>query len=133
MALTGELWVRDDPQVLSRRLARFVRDVPAKTLAAQVGCDTRTAENIRRGHWPIARHWLGLVRTFGRDLTEAVFHPDAAAARLEEEVAELEAKLAERRAVLAVVETGRPSHRARLAAVQGGCRSATQQPGELIR
>lgn len=115
--------MRPDPQTLSRRLARFVRDVPAKELASIADCTERTAENIRRGHWPIARHWLGLVRTFGRDLTEAVFHPDAAAARLEEEVAELEAKLAERRAVLAVVETGRKSPGARVAAVQGRGRS----------
>lgn len=115
--------MRDDPQVLTRRLARFVSSVPAKELAAAADCSVRTAENIRGGHWPIARHWLGLVRTFGRDLTEAVFHPDAAAARLEEEVAELEAKLAERRAVLAVVETGRQGARPRVAALQGRGRS----------
>lgn len=96
--------MRDDPQVLSRRLAAFVRSVPAKVLADKIGCTERTAENIRRGHWPIARHWAALVRTFGRDLTESVFHPDAAYARLTEEVAELEAKLAERRAALRVVE-----------------------------
>lgn len=95
--------MRDDPQVLTRRLAAFVRPFPAKVLAEKLGCTERTAENIRRGHWPIARHWLGLVRLFGRDLTECVFHPDAAAARLAEEVAELEAKLAERRAALGVV------------------------------
>lgn len=118
MTATGELFMRDDPQTLSRRLARFVRDVPAKELAEIADCTERTAENIRRGHWPIARHWLGLVRTFGRDLTEAVFHPDAAAARLEEEVAELEAKLAERRAVLAVVEADHQKHRSRVAEVQ---------------
>jgi hypothetical protein len=106
MSLAGELFVRDDPQTLSRRLAAYVRHVPAKVLAEKIGCTERAAENIRRGHWPIARHWAGLVRTFGRDLTECVFHPDAAAARLAEEVAELEAKLAERRAALGVVARG---------------------------
>jgi hypothetical protein len=78
MTYGGELFMRDDPQVLSRRLAAFVRPIPAKVLADRIGCTERTAENIRRGHWPIARHWLALVRTFGRDLTECVFHPDAA-------------------------------------------------------
>lgn len=104
MTYAGELFVRTDPQVLSKRLAAFVRPMPAKVLADKLGCTERTAENIRRGHWPIARHWLALVRLFGRDLTECVFHPDAAAARLAEEVAELEAKLAERRAALRVAE-----------------------------
>lgn len=104
MTATGDLFMRPDPHLLSRRLAAFVAPVPAKVLAQKIGCTERTAENIRRGHWPIARHWLALVRTFGRDLTECVFHPDAAYARLTEEVAELEAKLAERRAALRVVE-----------------------------
>ena len=87
-----------DPQVLPARLRRFLAPVPAKHLALAVPCDLRTAENIKSGHWPIARHWAGLVRAFGRDLTEAVFHPDAAAERLEREVAELEAQLATKRA-----------------------------------
>jgi hypothetical protein len=104
MTYGSDLFMRDDPQVLSRRLAAFVSSVPAKVLADRIGCTERTAENIRRGHWPIARHWAGLVRMFGRDLTECVFHPDAAAARLAEEVAALEAQLAERRAALRVVE-----------------------------
>jgi hypothetical protein len=84
---------------------------------SMIGCTERAAENIRRGHWPIARHWAGLVRTFGRDLTECVFHPDAAAARLAEEVAELEAKLAERRAALGVVAKEAQGHRPRAAEV----------------
>lgn len=104
MSLTGDLFMRDDPQLLSRRLAAFVRPIPAKVLAERIGSTERTAENIKRGHWPIARHWAALVRSFGRDLTECVFHPDAAYARLTEEVADLEAKLAERRAALRVVE-----------------------------
>lgn len=101
MAQTLEQCMRTDPQLLSERLMAFVRPrADAKTLARLVGCDVRTAENIRRGHWPIARHWAGLVATFGRDLTDAVFHPSAAAARLEAEVRELEQQLAARRAAL---------------------------------
>lgn len=91
----------DDPQVLARRLAAFVAPVPAKRLARQVGCDIRTAENIKRGHWPIARHWAGLIRTFGEDLTEAVFHPQRAIERLSREVRDLEEELAAKRAALA--------------------------------
>lgn len=116
MTYGSDLFMRDDPQVLTRRLAAFVRPIPAKVLAAKIGCTERTAENIRRGHWPVARHWLALVRTFGRDLTECVFHPDAAEARLAEEVAELEAKLAERRATLGVVAKTASAARARLPA-----------------
>jgi hypothetical protein len=103
MTYGGDLFMRDDPQTLSRRLAGFVRPIPAKVLADKLGCTERTAENIRRGHWPIARHWLGLVRIFGRDLTEAVFHPEAATERLAKEVADLEAQLDARRARLRMV------------------------------
>lgn len=107
--------MRDDPYLLRERLARFVERVPAKELSRQIGCDVRTAENIRRGHWPIARHWLGLVGAFGRDVTEAVFHPDAAALRLEREVAELEAELDRKRAALRVVSEGGRSFAPRVA------------------
>lgn len=89
------------PQLLRARLADYVRrQGDAKTLARTINCDVRTAENIRSGHWPNARHWAGIVAAFGRDVTDAVFHPDAAAARLEAEVRELERTLAERRAAL---------------------------------
>lgn len=115
MTATGTQCMRDDPQLLPRRLARFVEPIPAKTLAERIGCDVRTAENIRRGHWPIARHWLGLLTVFGRDITDAVFHPDAAAVRLEQEVAELEARLAERRAALRLVAEGPRSFAPRVA------------------
>lgn len=90
----------NDPHILPSRLARYVAPIPAKRLARQIGCDVRTAENIKRGHWPIARHWIGLIRTFGEDITEAVFHPEKAAARLEREVLDLEQQLAEKRAAL---------------------------------
>ena len=116
MAYAETHCMRDDPQVLTKRLAAYVSKVPAKELADRIGCSERTAENIRRGHWPIARHWVGLIAAFGRDLTECVFHPDAAAARLAEEVATLERELATKRAALGVVAeggrrspTGRPS------------------------
>lgn len=90
--------MRDEPQLLAERLKAFVSKVPAKTLAEEIGCDLRTAENIRQGHWPIARHWLGLLGAFGEDLTEAVFHPEKAVQRLEREVHDLERQLAEKRA-----------------------------------
>lgn len=91
--------MRRDPQVLQRRLGEFLRPrASAKDLSRLIGCDVRTAENIRQGHWPIARHWLGLVVTFGEDVTEAVFHPERAAERLQREITELEKQLAERRA-----------------------------------
>lgn len=90
-----------DRQLLTDRLAAFVRQRgDAKTLARLIRCDVRTAENIRKGHWPNARHWLGLLAAFGHDVTEAVFHPDQAAARLEAEVRQLERQLEERRAAL---------------------------------
>ena len=92
-----------DRQSLQERLAKYVRRFPAKQLAQLIGCDERTAENMRKGHWPIARHWAGLIAAFGRDVTDAVFHPDEAAARLAEEIARLEAELAERRQALGVV------------------------------
>lgn len=91
----------DDPPVLSQRLARFVAPVPAKHLSRLIGCDVRTAENMKRGHWPIARHWAGLIRAFGEDVTEAVFHPHKATERLEREVHDLEQQLARKRAALA--------------------------------
>ena len=119
MTAMGMHFMRDDPQTLSRRLAAYLRPVPAKALSRRIGCDVRTAENIRRGHWPIARHWLGLIAAFGRDLTDAVFHPEAAAMRLEQEVADLEAKLADRRAALQLVAHGSEGMAARVAKASG--------------
>lgn len=87
-----------DPHLLPSRLRRFLAPVSAKQLANAIPCDVRTAENIKSGHWPIARHWAGLVATFGRDVTEAVFFPDAAVERLEQEVRSLEAQLAAKKA-----------------------------------
>lgn len=111
MTSIGVHCMRDDPQLLQGRLASFVRQrADAKTLARMIDCDVRTAENIRRGHWPTARHWLGLIAAFGADVTEAVFHPDQAAARLEAEVRALEEQLEERKAALR--ETAGPGARA---------------------
>lgn len=121
MTAMGVQSMRGDPQLLSRRLARFVEPMPAKALSERIGCDVRTAENIRRGHWPIARHWAGLIAAFGRDVTEAVFHPDAAQERLAEEVAELEARLAERRAALRVVSESVGSPAPRMAETTARC------------
>lgn len=103
MTYVGSHCMAPDRQTLQGRLALFVRRYSAKQLAILVGCDERTAENMRKGYWPIARHWAGLIAAFGRDITEAVFHPDAAAARLAEEIAQLESQLAERRSALGVV------------------------------
>jgi hypothetical protein len=108
-----------DPQLLTQRLATFVRSKgDAKTLARTITCDVRTAENMRTGrHWPTARHWAGLLTAFGQDITEAVFHPDRAAARLEAEVLRLEQEIAAKRAALKDVgghATRRPENLPRL-------------------
>jgi len=107
----------DDRQLLSMRLSAFVSPLAAKALAQKIGCDVRTAENIKKGHWPIARHWLGLVAAFGRDVTEAVFHPDEAVERLTREVAEHEQQLAAARSKLRLVEQEAPRPLPRLAQV----------------
>lgn len=101
---------------LSRMLGAFLRQrtPSAKHLARQIGCDPRTAEGFRAGrHWPQAKHWPAIIAAFGRDVTEAVFHPEAAAARLAEEVWALEEELAAKRAALGVVAEGRSSPAAR--------------------
>lgn len=99
-----------DPRIL---LGEFLtsRSSSAKELARQIDCDPRSAESYRAGrHWPPARHWMGLIRTFGEDVTEAVFHPDKAAQRLEREVQTLEHQLAEaRRAAKAAADAARHS------------------------
>jgi hypothetical protein len=109
--------MRDDPQILPKRLAAFVRPIPAKTLAQRIGCDDRTAENIRRGHWPIARHWSGLIAAFGADVLEAVFGPDVneTHARLQAEVRELEEELERKRAVLRQARDARARDPSRVA------------------
>lgn len=77
---------RTDPQILSRRLGAFVRQLPTKEFARRIECDLRTAENIRAGRtWPIARHWLRIWLEFGDDAIEAVFYPERVEARLARE------------------------------------------------
>ena len=106
-----------DSQLLSDRLSRFLRRrVNAKTLALLIGCDPRTATNILSGHWPGARHWLGIVRAFGHDVTEAVFHPQDAIERLEQEAERLERQLQETRARAAEAKSFAPGHSRRAAA-----------------
>lgn len=108
-----------DSRLLSDRLALFLRQrVNAKTLAREIGCDQRTASNILSGTWPGARHWLGIVRAFGHDVTEAVFHPQAAIERLEREARRLEAELQEARARAAVDQGFAPGSAGRVAARQ---------------
>lgn len=78
----------DDPRRLQSRLSRFVAErASAKQLARLIDSDVRTAENIRRGYWPQARHFAAIVHAFGRDVIDAVFNPelDAVEARLEAE------------------------------------------------
>ena len=88
---------RDLRELLGDYLSR--RSVSAKDLARMIRCDPRTAEGFRAGrYWPQAKHWLGIVAAFGADVTEAVFHPEIAAERLEREIRELEEQLAARKA-----------------------------------
>lgn len=101
---------------LSEMLGAYLRarTPSAKHLARQIGCDPRTAEGFRAGrHWPQAKHWMGLIGAFGKDITEAVFHPEQAAERLQREVADLERKLAEQKAQLQLVESEARSFAAR--------------------
>jgi hypothetical protein len=104
-----------DPRTLLGTFLR-TRSQSAKELARRIGCDPRSAEGYRAGrYWPQARHWLGIVSAFGRDVTEAVFHPEAAAERLTQEVRALEDQLAQRRADLAATSSATP----RLARIHG--------------
>jgi len=105
---------RDLRQMLGAYLR--ARSPNAKELARQIGCDPRTAEGFRAGrYWPQAKHWIGIVHAFGKDVTEAVFHPDAATLRLAKELRDLEDVLARKRADLRQAE----SDAARLAKVRG--------------
>lgn len=98
-----------NPHLLSERLSAYLRRrTNAKGLARSIGCDPRTAENVLAGHWPNARHWLGIVTAFGSDVTEAVFHPQDAISRLETEVERLERELADTRARAAEVASFEP-------------------------
>lgn len=97
--LTMRSTERDLRETLGAYLTR--RSTSAKDLARKIGCTPRAAENFRAGrYWPQAKHWAALSLTFGRDLTDAVFHPEVAAERLAQEVAALEEELAEKRAAL---------------------------------
>lgn len=85
---------------LSEMLGDFLRrrTSSAKDLARLIDCDPRTAEGFRAGrHWPSARHFRMIVRTFKRDLIAAVIEPeiDATLARLSREERELEERLEE--------------------------------------
>lgn len=111
----------DNSQLLQTRLREFLRPrVTAKTLARAIECDPRTAENMMGGHWPAARHWLGLVRVFGDDVVEAVFRPEDAAARLEREIRELERRKDELRALAAHGEGSAPRRQKAVAAPMDG-------------
>ena len=89
-----------DPRDLFGAFVRR-RTSSAKDLARVIGCDPRAAENYRAGrNLPSARHWPAIIAAFGRDVTEAVFHPEAAVQRLELELREHEQAVADARARL---------------------------------
>ncbi len=101
MTWAGENFMEDDPQILLRRFAEYVRPYPAKSLALMGGCAEKTAEHWRNGvSWPTARHWKLIVRAFGRDVLAAVFDPEIndTLARLRREEAQLEERLEQARA-----------------------------------
>lgn len=87
---------RDLNEMLGDFLRR--RTNSAKDLARLINCDPRTAEGFRAGrHWPSARHFRMIVRTFKRDLIAAVIEPEinATLARLSREERDLEERLEE--------------------------------------
>lgn len=89
---------RDDPLILSERLAEYFRPYPAKVLARTIDCTESTAENFRLARtWPSARHWKLIVQAFGRDVLAAVFDPEIndVLARLNREQRQLEERLDE--------------------------------------
>ena len=88
------------------------RTESAKDLAQRVGCDVRPAEHYRAGrHFPPLPVFLKMCRTLGDDLYEAVRNPHAAAERLEQEVADLERQLAEKRVAQRTVASGIAQHK----------------------
>ena len=96
--MTGQAMTiqRDDPLILSERLAEYFRPYPAKVLARTIECTESTAENFRLGRtWPSARHWRLIVQAFGRDVLAAVFDPEIndTLARLKREERQLEERL----------------------------------------
>jgi hypothetical protein len=103
---------RDPRTLLGAFFSRRTAD--AADLAKLIRCDKRTARNYRDGrYWPQAKHWVGIVAAFGEDVTQAVFHPEAAIARLEKEAREREedaqrARLALEEAVRAAAGPRRP-------------------------
>lgn len=122
MTSLGASFMGLDPHKPSGRLAIFLRRTlgdanQTKRLASAIDCTPKAAENILSGSWPCARHWASLVETFGRDVTDAVFHPDEAARRLEQEVRDLEHQLASRRAALREVAGSVPGRPKALAPV----------------
>lgn len=101
--MTGQTMTiqRNDPLILSERLAEYFRPYPAKVLARTIDCTESTAENFRLARtWPSARHWKLIVQAFGRDVLAAVFDPEIndTLARLNREQRQLEERLDEIRA-----------------------------------
>jgi hypothetical protein len=86
-------FMRDDPRSLQTRLAEFVATrATAKQLARLLKSDVRTAENIRRGHWPQGRHFSAILKAFGRDVIDIVLNPEIADVELRLEAEERHAR-----------------------------------------
>jgi len=105
MTWASETFMGLDPYQPHGRLALFLRRAlgdahQTKRLANVINCTPKAAENILAGTWPNARHWARLVAAFGRDLTDAVFHPQETVERLEREIHQLEQEIAAREAAL---------------------------------
>jgi hypothetical protein len=98
--MTGQTMTiqREDPLILSERLAKYFQPYPAKVLARTIDCTESTAENFRLARsWPSARHWRLIVQAFGRDVLAAVFDPEIndTLARLHREERQLQERLDE--------------------------------------
>jgi hypothetical protein len=107
MTSMGATCVGTDSYGPRHRLAAYLRrqyrgEHQIKRLAADIGCQDKTAENILASHWPSDTHLGRIVARFGRDVFDAVFGPDidATAARLAGEIRDLEDQAERKRAHL---------------------------------
>lgn len=83
------------------------RTTSAKDLARRVGCDTRAAEHYRAGrHAPPLPVFIAMCRALGSDLAEVMIAPDAARARLEQELRDAKAVVADLEARRRAVASG---------------------------
>jgi hypothetical protein len=97
---------RDLSQMLGELLRQ--RTTSAKDLARKIDCDPRAAEGYRAGRHLPPLPVFARMAVLWRDLADAILHPNEAVERLEREVADREARLAEAKALLRAVESGVP-------------------------